>query len=171
MSEIEIGITAGADQGGNRSSSVVVGGGPGAPQHPKAAAPSSSLEVLTNSAARNHGLKSKAVAAPTPGPNLLGRTTLVVPGKKAGSESENVSGAQSNCPPNSGPLRIEPLRMYKDSEAADVMSQSHEDAADDYSLAKHSHMKYEIREAPGLCKQAIKQASSVASCSSSYAPL
>jgi hypothetical protein len=53
--------------------------------------------------------------------------------------------------------------MYKDSEAADVMSQSHEDAADDYSLAKHSHMKYEIRETPGLCKQAIKQASSVAS--------
>ncbi|CAK9205934.1 unnamed protein product [Sphagnum jensenii] len=154
MSEIEIGITAGADQGGNRSSSVVVGGGPAAPQHPKAAAPSSSLEVLTNSAPWNHGLKSKAVAgpapAPTPGPNLLGRTTLVVPGKKAGSESENVSGAQSNCPPNSGPLRIEPLRMYKDSEAADVMSQSHEDAADDYSLAKHSHMKYEIRETPGL---------------------
>lgn len=175
MSEIEIGITAGADQGSNRSSSVVVGGGPAAPQHPKAAAPSSSPEVLTNSAARNYGLKSKAVAGPAPaappGPNLLGRTTLVVPGKKARSESENVSGAQSNCPPNSGPLRIEPLRMYKDSEAADVMSRSHEDAADDYSLAKHSHMKYEIRETPGLCKQAIKQASSVASCSSSYAPL
>lgn len=153
MSEIEIGITAGADQGGNRSSSVVVGGGPAAPQHPKAAAPSSSLEVLTNSAPWNHGLKSKAVAgpapAPTPGPNLLGRTTLVVPGKKAGSESENVSGAQSNCPPNSGPLRIEPLRMYKDSEA-DAMSQSQD--AEDYTLSKHSHMKYEIRETPGLCK-------------------
>jgi hypothetical protein len=158
MSEIEIGITAGADQGSNRSSSVVVGGGPAAPQHPKAAAPSSSPEVLTNSAARNQGLKSKAVAgpAPAPGPNLLGRTTLVVPGKKAGSESENVSGAQSNCPPNSGPFRIDPLRIYKDSEAADGMSQPHEDAADNYSLAKHSHMKYEIRETPGLCKQAIK---------------
>lgn len=47
---------------------------------------------------------------------------------------------------SSGQLRIEPLRVYKDQD--DAMSQSHDE--DDYMMSKESHMKYELRESPGL---------------------
>lgn len=70
-----------------------------------------------------------------------------VPGRRGGHESMNVSGVQSSAG-GSGPLRIEPLRMYNKNSEMDDMSQSQD--GDDYLLSKHSHMKYEIREHPGL---------------------
>lgn len=48
---------------------------------------------------------------------------------------------------SSGHLRIEPLRMFKHQD--DVMEQS-QDEEDHMMLSKHSHMKYELRENPGL---------------------
>ncbi|KAG0629611.1 hypothetical protein M758_1G116900 [Ceratodon purpureus] len=85
---------------------------------------------------------SAPAATGVPGPFLPGRR---------GHDSLNVSGVQSSAG-TSGPLRIEPLRMdrsvYKDSGEMDNMSQSQGD--DDYMASKHSHIKYEIREHPGL---------------------
>jgi hypothetical protein len=51
---------------------------------------------------------------------------------------------------NSGQLRIEPLRIYKDLQD-DAMSQSHDDESH-MIMSKHLHMKYELRETPGLGK-------------------
>ncbi|KAG0628971.1 hypothetical protein M758_1G066900 [Ceratodon purpureus] len=48
---------------------------------------------------------------------------------------------------SSGQLRIEPLRMFKHQD--DVVEQS-QDEDDHMMLSKHSHMKYELRENPGL---------------------
>lgn len=95
--------------------------------------------------ARNVHPQSAATTVPgaagAPGPFLPGRR---------GHESLNTSGVQSSAG-TSGPLNIEPLRMernmYKDSDV-DNMSQSQD--PDDYLATKHSHMKYEIREHPGL---------------------
>lgn len=94
-----------------------------------------------------NGLKEpeRVKNAPPPGQSAAPPGPFV-PGKR-GNESENVSGVQSAA--TSGPIRIEPLRLYKDSEA-DVMSQSQD--GDDYLTSKHSHMKYELCEHPGVCK-------------------
>jgi hypothetical protein len=85
-------------------------------------------------------------------PSATGAPGPFIPGRR-GHESLNVSGVQSSAG-TSGPLRIEPLRMdrnmYKDSGEMDNMSQSQAD--DEYLASKHSHMKYEIREHPGLGK-------------------
>ena len=48
----------------------------------------------------------------------------------------------------SGPIRIEPLRIYKDLQD-DATSQSHDDE-ENMIMSKHLHMKYELRETPGL---------------------
>ncbi|KAJ7529575.1 hypothetical protein O6H91_15G057500 [Diphasiastrum complanatum] len=80
------------------------------------------------------GIKTEVVSSPV--------APIPVPTVKKGTESENVSGVQS-----SGPFSIEPLRQYKDSEA-DMMS--HSEDGDDVLLAKQSHIKYEIRETPGI---------------------
>lgn len=58
--------------------------------------------------------------------------------RKASEPDQNVGAHQ---------IRMEPYRGSKDSEA-DMLSQSHD--ADDVLLAKQSHMKYEIRENPGI---------------------
>lgn len=50
---------------------------------------------------------------------------------------------------NSGQIRIEPLRLYNDQD--DAMSQS-QDGEDHMIMSKHLHMKYELRENPGLGK-------------------
>lgn len=52
---------------------------------------------------------------------------------------------------SSGQLRIEPLRNYKDQD--DAMSQSLDE--DDHMMSKESHMKYELRENPGLGKRSF----------------
>ncbi|CAM6073178.1 unnamed protein product [Sphagnum tenellum] len=137
-SDIEIGIT---DQNINTNRNNNIAAAP-APKLPPSSYPDS---TMTNGAAGN-GVKKTAAPLP-PGPSPPTVRAPFVPGKRAGTESENVSGAQSSSAANSGPLKIEPLRMYKDSEA-DAMSQSQD--AEDYTLSKHSHMKYEIRETPGL---------------------
>lgn len=49
---------------------------------------------------------------------------------------------------SSGQLRIEPLRIFKDQDY-DVVSMS-QDGEDHIVLSKHAHMKYELRESPGL---------------------
>lgn len=49
---------------------------------------------------------------------------------------------------NSGQVRIEPLRLYKGLQD-DVSSQS-QDGQDHMIMPKHLHMKYELRETPGL---------------------
>ncbi|KAG0578584.1 hypothetical protein KC19_4G034800 [Ceratodon purpureus] len=49
---------------------------------------------------------------------------------------------------NSGQLRIEPLRIYKDLQD-DAMSPSH-DGEDHMIMSKDLHLKYELRETPGL---------------------
>jgi hypothetical protein len=139
-SDIEIGVT---DQNINTNRNNNIAAAP-APKLPPSSYPDS---TMTNGAAGN-GVKKTAAPLP-PGPSPPTGRAPFVPGKRAGTESENVSGAQSSSAANSGPLKIEPLRMYKDSEA-DAMSQSQD--AEDYTLSKHSHMKYEIRETPGLCK-------------------
>eukprot|EP00249_Psilotum_nudum_P031522 c4572_g1_i2 orf=318-2399(-) len=67
---------------------------------------------------------------------------LPPPGKRANFDSDTARAVHS-----SGQSRVEPLKGYRDSEL-DVMSQSQD--ADDVLLAKQPHMKYEIRETPGL---------------------
>lgn len=49
---------------------------------------------------------------------------------------------------NSGPLRIEPLRLIKHHD--DTVEQLSQEEDDHMVLSKHSHMKYELRENPGL---------------------
>ncbi|KAJ7533788.1 hypothetical protein O6H91_13G065000 [Diphasiastrum complanatum] len=105
----------------------------------------SKSKLPQNGSLQSNGLKDpgkpkllgvKAEATPSPvGP-------IAVPAVKKGTDSENVSGVQS-----SGAFPIEHMRPHKDSEA-DMMSQSQD--ADDILLAKQSHIKYEIRETPGL---------------------
>lgn len=82
--------------------------------------------------------KSKAPVAPTA--NLRPVSVPLLSGKKVPDpEAVNPSGFN----------RPESISTFKESEV-DMMSQSQE--ADDGSLAKHSHMKYDLIETPGFGK-------------------
>lgn len=86
-----------------------------------------------------------------------------VPKENSKSKASNVVNVDGSIPPppmavdrkasepdqqaGAHQIRMEPYRGSKDSEA-DMLSQSHD--ADDVLLAKQSHMKYEIRENPGI---------------------
>lgn len=102
-----------------------------------------------NIAKANHPANGAAAAAPVmmvappprgapPGP--------FVPGKMRGGVGADSDVSRNN----SGQLRIEPLRIYKDQDDA-LVSQSDDEIM--MMMSKHSHMKYELRETPGLCKQ------------------
>ncbi|CAM6129941.1 unnamed protein product [Calypogeia fissa] len=80
-----------------------------------------------------------------PHPGGVPPGAFIPPVKKALSDTETASAAQTNSGPQQ--FRMEPVRGYKESEG-DMMSQSQD--ADDALMAKHSHMMYEIRETPGL---------------------
>eukprot|EP00249_Psilotum_nudum_P023421 c28866_g1_i1 orf=1-1023(-) len=81
-------------------------------------------------------------AIPTPPPPRQAPLPVVVPPERNGAEPDAASGRQSSRPIKADP----PSRGYRDTD--DMMSQSQD--ADDVVLAKQSHMKYEIRETPGL---------------------
>ncbi|KAG6541030.1 hypothetical protein Mapa_017603 [Marchantia paleacea] len=88
------------------------------------------------------GLAATAVS-PHPG-GIPPNAVVFSPQKaRASSDPEVINVVQ-----NSGPFRAEPTRAYKQDSEVDIMSQSQD--ADDALMNKHSHMKYEIRETPGL---------------------
>ncbi|XP_024372015.1 nucleobase-ascorbate transporter 12 [Physcomitrium patens] len=82
---------------------------------------------------KSEGVPSKGATRGAPGP--------FNPAKAKAMDSD----ASRN---SSGQLRIEPLRVFKE-QNDDVMSQS-EGGEDQYVMSKHAHMKYELRETPGL---------------------
>jgi hypothetical protein len=87
------------------------------------------LEAGANTGA---ALATKVAARAPPGPFHAAKPTM----------------ADSDVSRNSsGHLRIEPLRLFKLPD--DAMAQSLDDD-DHMTLSKHSHMKYELRENPGL---------------------
>lgn len=67
------------------------------------------------------------------------------PAARAAGDVEAPAGSESGSRNNSGQLRIEPLRLFKDPDEAGAMSPD-----DHMVLSDHSHMKYELRESPGL---------------------
>lgn len=113
--------------------------------------PSSNGAANGNTTKANHppaAAANGAAAAPAmtvPPPPRGAPPGPFVPGKMRGGV-----GADSDVSRNSsGQLRIEPLRIYKDQDDA-LVSQSDDEIM--MMMSKHSHMKYELRETPGLCK-------------------
>lgn len=111
----------------------------------------------SNGAANGNGTKvnhpptaaNGAAAAPVmtvPPPPRGAPPGPFVPGKMRGGVGADSDVSRNN----SGQLRIEPLRIYKDQDDA-LVSQSDDEIM--MMMSKHSHMKYELRETPGLCKQ------------------
>ncbi|KAL2619830.1 hypothetical protein R1flu_000035 [Riccia fluitans] len=140
-SEVEIGMS---DNSMNGSANNVIKG-PHADQ-----LPNRDLEngAQTNGHKDHEKLKpppSHAAAAAPPHPGGVPPNAVVFNPQKAKASSEPEA---ANHPQNSGPFRMESARAYKQESEVDMMSQSQD--ADDALMNKHSHMKYEIRERPGL---------------------